>query len=252
MPPPDSPLPEPFPRVDPGAVHWLSVDQMRQVDQVMVDELSISLSQMMENAGRNLAILARHLLGGSAAGRRVLVLAGQGGNGGGGLVAARHLASAGADVGVHLSASSQRLAPVTREQLEILRRSRLPIEVGVPPELDEPDLIVDALLGYGQEGDPRGEAAGLIELCAGRRVLSLDVPSGLELSTGTLRTPRVSAEATMTLALPKEGLRGPGAAGAVGRLYLADISVPPLAYERLAIPYSSPFGAHTIVRIQAA
>ena len=73
-------------------VPWVSVDQMRQVDRLMVEDLGISLARMMENAGRSLAVVARAMLGGGAARRRVLVLAGAGGNGGGGLVAARHLA----------------------------------------------------------------------------------------------------------------------------------------------------------------
>lgn len=223
---------------------------MREVDRLTTDEFGISLVRMMENAGRNLALMARHLLGGSAAAARVLVLAGPGGNGGGGLVAARHLTLAGADVAVSLGARPDRLAPVAREQLEILRRLAVPIEVGSHQRPDDPDLVIDALLGYGQQGDPRGEPARLIELSARRRVLSLDVPSGLELSTGARRTPCIAAEATLTLAAPKEGLRSSGAAAVVGRLYLADISVPPLVYERLGLAYASPFASNTIVRIR--
>ena len=59
----------------------------------------------------------------------------------------------------------------------------------------------------------------------------------------------VRAEATLTLALPKRGLRARGAGESVGRLYLADISVPPCVYERLGHPHESPFGAGSIVRI---
>src|SRR5712691_9984033 len=94
---------EPIPTVESGSVPWLSVEQMREVDRVMVDELGILLVRMMENAGRNLAQLARHLLGGDARGRSIVVLAGPGGNGGGGLVAARHLAVAGAQVTIGLA-----------------------------------------------------------------------------------------------------------------------------------------------------
>jgi NAD(P)H-hydrate epimerase len=111
---------------------------------------------------------------------------------------------------------------------------------------------VDGLLGYSQAGPPRGGAARLIQATAGRRILALDVPSGLELATGTLHTPHVVAEATLTLAAPKQGLRAAGVAAAVGRLYLADISVPPLVWERLGLPPFSPFSTHTIARIGAA
>ncbi len=240
----------PLPLVRGDAVPWLSVAQMREVDRLMVDELGISLVRMMENAGRNLAVLARRLLGGGAGGRRVVVMAGPGGNGGGGLVAARHLAVAGARVAVRLATAVERLAPASAEQLAILRRMEVDVAVGPPADALEADLVLDALLGYSQAGDPRGDAAALIEWSATRPVLSLDTPSGLELTSGDLRRPTVRAEATLTLALPKSGLRAPGAADAVGALYLADISVPALVYERLGLRYASPFGAGTIVELE--
>src|SRR5262245_22407338 len=225
-----------FPAIDARAVPWLSVEQMREVDRIMVEELGISLVRMMENAGRSLAQVARELLGGDIAGRSIVVLAGPGGNGGGGLVAARHLTVAGARVAIALSAPGARFAAVPAEQLAIARELAIPVhETSDPP--GEPELVVDALLGYSQRGEPRGQAAELIRWSAGRRVLALDVPSGLELVGGTLHAPHVSAEATMTLAAPKTALAGPDAAGAVGRLLLADISVPALVYERLGLAY---------------
>lgn len=80
-----------LPLVTGDEVTWLLVEQMREVDQIMVEELGISLVRIMENAGRNLAELARHLLGGGTARQAIAVLVGPGANGGGGLVAARHL-----------------------------------------------------------------------------------------------------------------------------------------------------------------
>lgn len=239
-----------IPEIDSAAVPWLTVEQMREVDRLMVEEAGISLVRMLENAGRNLALLARRQLGGDVAGRRVRVLAGRGGNGGGGLVAARHLAAAGAQVEVRLSGPPEELAPAPADERAILGRIGVPVAVGPARPGRDPELVIDALLGYSQQGEPRGTTAELIESAAGRRVLSLDVPSGLELSTGALREPFVHALATLTVALPKEGLRAPGAAAAVGELYLADISVPPAVYARLGVAYRSPFGASTIVRLR--
>lgn len=235
------------PTIAPDTVPWLSVEQMRAVDRIMEDELGIALVQMMENAGRSLAVLARQLLGGSAAGRSVVVLAGPGGNGGGGLVAARHLHGAGADVQVVLATPIDRLAPTERLQLGILDAIGLPVAVGgaVPAA----DLVLDALLGYSQSGPPRAEACPLVEASRASRTLSLDVPSGLELATGVLHEPHVEAEATMTLAAPKAALATPAARGAAGELYLADIGVPPEVFERLGIVYAPPFGASPLVRI---
>jgi NAD(P)H-hydrate epimerase len=206
---------------------------------------------MMENAGSCLAQVARIMLGGSADGKRVVVLAGSGGNGGGGLVAARHLVNAGANVEVCLSALPKALTPVPREQLDILVRIGVAAAPG-PPRTEAPDLVLDAVLGYSQKGDPRGAAGELIDWTSERRVLALDNPSGVELSTGEVRSPAVRAAATMTLALPKHGLRASGAAAHTGDLYLADISVPRLVYEQLGLNYRSPFAASRIVRVGAS
>ena len=220
---------------------------MREVDRVAVEELGLTLERMMENAGRQLAELARRLLAGRVAGRVIAVLAGPGGNGGGGLVAARHLANAGADVRVVLASAADKLTPTTRSQYE------LALQTGVRSDTiertPEVELVLDALLGYSQAGPPRGEAARLIEWAQGRRVLALDVPSGLELATGTLHLPHMRAEATLTLAAPKGGLRVPEAGAAVGNLFLADISIPPGIYARLGIDYRTPFTTAQLLHV---
>src|SRR5712692_2879077 len=82
----------------------VSVEQMREVDRLMIEELHIELLQMMENLVRALAEQARRLVGGDVRGAQVVVLAGPGGNGGGGLTAGRRLLIWGADVTVILGA----------------------------------------------------------------------------------------------------------------------------------------------------
>ncbi|MGH2988203.1 MAG: NAD(P)H-hydrate epimerase [Solirubrobacterales bacterium] len=226
---------------------WLTVDQMRELDRIAVEELGLTLARMMENAGRHLAALAVVLLGGRAAERSVVVLAGPGGNGGGGLVATRHLAAAEAQVSVLLSSPPGRLAPVTGVQHEILTQIGVPTAVGGAP--GAADLVIDALLGYSQAGPPAGEAGRLIDTCAGLRTLALDVPSGLELATGVLHQPHVRAEATLTLAGPKTALRAPDTAGAAGQLFLADISIPLIAYQRVGVSWRTPFGAAALLRM---
>lgn len=231
------------PRVAADAVPWVTVAQMREVDRLMVEEFGIDLARMMENAGRSLAVVARWMLGGDAAGRRVLVLAGPGGNGGGGLTAARHLHVAGALVEVALAAEPAHMTGVPGEQLAILHGMGVPFATDVEGRRD---LVVDAVSGYGLAGPPSGRAAELIASTAGRRVLSLDVPSGLELATGVLHAPAVRAEATVTLAAPKTALR---TSGATGRLLLADISVPSAVWGRLSLPAPRVFGMAPVVEI---
>jgi NAD(P)H-hydrate epimerase len=105
----------------------VTVDQMRDVDRLMMEEMEISLLQMMENAGRALAAQARQMMGGDARGRRIVVLAGCGGNGGGGMAAARRLSIWGADVSVILGQEPVVLQGVPAHQLAILRHIRVPV-----------------------------------------------------------------------------------------------------------------------------
>jgi NAD(P)H-hydrate epimerase len=235
------------PAVAADAVAWISIAQMREVDRAAV-RIGLSLARMMENAGAALASMTCAMLGGDVAGRRMTVLAGRGGNGGGGLVAARRLIGWGADVEVRLACAPEELGPVPLEQFRLLEKMNAPVLVGAGGH-SPPELVIDAILGYSQEGDPRGVAAELIAATDGARVLSLDVPSGLELERGTVGTPVVRAEATLTLALPKAALRSDPALPLAGELFLADISIPATVYDGLGIPYRSPFSHGPIVRL---
>ena len=109
-------------------IPFITTDQMREVDRAMMEDHGIDLAKMMENAGRELAHLARsRFLGGNPKGKRVAVLAGTGGNGGGGLVCARPLNICGANVTMRLSSPAERLTEVPRHQLSILERRGVPI-----------------------------------------------------------------------------------------------------------------------------
>ena len=236
-------------------VPYVTSDQMREVDRLMIEEYGILLLQMMENAGRHLAHLARRrFMDGDPVGKTVLVLAGKGGNGGGGLVSARRLHSWGAHVTVHLPQPASELAEVPRHHFAILER--LGVEAKAPNgevTLTEADLIVDALIGYSLRGDPVGDTAALIRAANLHRapILALDVPSGLDSTTGVVREPAIHATATMTLALPKTGLCAKGARANTGEVYLADIGVPPELYAEptLALSVSPIFAHDDVIRL---
>ncbi|WP_420627989.1 NAD(P)H-hydrate epimerase [Candidatus Leptofilum sp.] len=228
-------------------VPFVDTKQMIEVDRAMIEDFHIELIQMMENAGRNLAHLARHrFLDGDPRGKTVIVLAGTGGNGGGALVAARRLHNYGATVQVFLTKPDEAFTPVPGHQLDILRRMNLPI--GFVADLEKPvvsgveaavsaDLILDGIIGYSLQGAPRGAATELIRWANQQNapILALDAPSGVGTTSGTVFTPAIQATATMTLALPKAGLLANGVAAQVGELYLADISVPPDLYSEPAL-----------------
>ena len=219
-----------------ASVPFLTADQMREVDRIAVEEYGILLLQMMENAGRSLAQLARRrFLKGDAAGSRVVVLAGAGGNGGGGLVCARRLHGWGARMHVYSSSSRERMAEVPRHQCAILEQMGVPIELaGAEVALPACDLIMDALIEYSLRGAPGGGTAALIR-AANRSespILALDVPSGVDATTGQAHDPAIKATATLTLALPMTGLRAENGKAWVGELYLGDIGLPPELYAR--------------------
>lgn len=114
------------------------------------------------------------------------------------------------------------------------------------------DLIIDAMIGYGLIGDPRGEIGEWIRRVnhSAQPVLALDVPSRLNSTTGVPGRPCIHATATMTLALPKTGLVVYEAKPYVGELYLADISMPPELYTRLGIEMPAIFAHDSIVKIE--
>ena len=241
-----------FPRPD-SALPFLTVEQMREVDRAMVEDYGIQLPQMMENAGRALATLARQrFLDGEARGKRVLVVAGRGGNGGGGLAAARRLHAWGALVSVLLAAQASDFQGVPGMQLTILRKMDVTVEDS-RADVSGHELIIDAVIGYSLAGAPRGRAATLLEAVnrSGTPALSLDVPSGLDATSGLAHDPCVTAAATLTLALPKTGLAAPGARTVVGELYLADIGVPPQLYAQppLSLTVGPIFSRSDILRI---
>ena len=149
---------------------------------------------------------------------------------------------------MRLASDPADLAPVPLEQLRLLDQMEAPIGVGAGG-LGVTELFIDAILGYSQQGSPRGDAAALVGATADSTVLSLDVPTGLELERGIVGQPAVRAAATLTLALPKEALREATARPVVGKLFLADISIPAIVYDRLGIGYRSPFSGSSIVQL---
>ena len=242
--------------IDPETVPALTTAQMVEVDRAMIEDFRIELIQMMENAGRNLAHLARvRFLDGSPIGKKVVVLAGTGGNGGGALVSARRLHNWGADVQIFLTRPADKFTPIPAHQLDILERMQVPIasaEAAIGSEAV--DLIVDGLIGYSLAGVPRGTAGDLIRWANAQDapILALDAPSGLDTTPGAVFDPAIRATATMALALPKQGLLAKDVAGQVGELYLADISVPPRLYAEpaLDLEVGPIFAASDIVRLR--
>ena len=149
-----------------------------------------------------------------------MVLAGNGSNGGGALVCARRLHNWGAQVRVFLSRPDSELTPIPAHQLDTLLRMRVTVaQADATDETGDCDLVVDGVIGYGLSGAPHGTAGKLIQWANSQEapVVALDAPSGVDTTTGKAFDPAVRATATLTLALPKEGLRASGGRRARGR-----------------------------------
>ncbi len=177
----------------------IDTDQMIEVDRLMTEEYHIDLVQMMENAGRCLAILLKErFFDGDVEGKRIVVMAGSGGNGGGALVAARRLHNWGAKVQVFTTSEAENFTPVPKHQYAILERMGVSIALADKiNEVGEIDAILDGIIGYSLNGDPRGPAASMIQWVNTRDVpvVALDTPSGLDLTSGKLYDPIIKATA---------------------------------------------------------
>jgi NAD(P)H-hydrate epimerase len=218
-------------------------EQMREIDHLM-EQYQITQLLTMENAGRNLATLARsNFLQGDVLNKKIFVFTGSGGNGGGGLVAARFLFNWGAYVNVFMTKTVEELNGPTKHQALILENMGVPLhsassltDINYPIDAD---LIIDAVIGYSLKGEPRGDAGTMIIFANSTHVpiLSLDIPSGLNATTGeTYEDLTIKASATMTLGLLKKGLYHETAKEFVGELYLADIGIPREVYKEANLP----------------
>lgn len=233
-----------------AGIVYVTAEEMRKIDDVAIREFQVDVLLMMENAGRACATLARRMLRETTSGIRVACLVGGGNNGGDGMVAARHLANWGAEVNMIVGTGKDRMKDAPLRQLQILEKMGIPIlETGYA--LGDNDLLIDALIGYGLEGNPRDRMATIIKDAngSGRPILAFDLPSGMNATTGEAYDPCIKATATLTLALPKTGFLSPGASRYTGDLYLADISIPRKVYQSFG-QQNILFAKDTLLRIK--
>lgn len=197
----------------------LTAPEMGRADALAI-ESGIPGIDLMEAAGRAIAGAAARLVPHGP----VLVVAGPGNNGGDGYVAARLLAASGREAAVMLWGDPGRIrgdAAIARDRWH---GPELPAEIPLPAAA----LVIDALLGAGLDCDLSGQPAALVAAMnrANAPILAVDVPTGLDGSTGRVRGTAVEAAATVTFFRKKPGhLLEPGR-GLCGTLTLAGIGIP--------------------------
>ncbi|HPI98844.1 MAG TPA: NAD(P)H-hydrate epimerase, partial [Synergistales bacterium] len=205
---------------------------IREADRFAIGELGIPGSVLMENAAnRVLDVILKDI-----SPERVTILTGPGNNGGDGHALARLLAARQIHTVTISTVSENKLSPDARMNFNISAKCGLSILLSEELEnhqitnaLTSSDVVVDALLGTGSRGHPRGEISRLIKLVSGCQVpvLSIDIPSGIDPDTGEIFSPCIRADITVSMLAAKTGLLVTPAAEYVGKLKVVDIGVPP-------------------------
>lgn len=214
----------------------VSREQMARIDEKVPVNYGITISRMMENAGYQIADFIRSEI--DPAG--VTVYAGNGNNGGDALAAARRLFLWDYDVEVVLA--SGELDGIREEELRILED--LDVKISEEEAARNYDVALEGLIGYNLRGDPRPPFDTMIEeINQHETVVSTDIPTGIHPDTGEKASPAVDADYTVTLAMPKKGMNQRNS----GEIWVADISVPPEAYDEFGIE-ADIFGDRSLVR----
>ncbi len=200
----------------------LSISDFRRMDTLAIEEFGLPVELMMENAGLQLArLVALH----TKRDQKILIGVGTGNNGGGGLVAARRLAGWGYRVFLDIPVKNLKSLPATQ-----LKRA---LAFGVYAEkTGDPDVFIDAYLGFSQRLPLSGEYQNAVDWSNGLNCLkiSLDLPTGFDSRTGISR---FNPDMILTLAALKRELLQPGVKA---EIFLADIGIPSKIYEEFKIP----------------
>ncbi len=201
-------------------IELLTTAEMAEADRLTIAG-GVAGIDLMENAGRAVADAASAML----QGRRVVVVAGPGNNGGDGFVAARHLAERGHAVRVSFVGDRSRLKG---DAALAAKRWTGPLEDASPGALTTGDIVIDALFGAGLDRAIEGMQRAMIEAmnASGAAVIAVDLPSGINGTTGAVMGTAVKAHRTVTFFRRKTGhLLLPGRQHC-GTVHVADIGIP--------------------------
>jgi NAD(P)H-hydrate epimerase len=209
-----------------GLPDWLEplygAEQMRAIDRWAIERQGVPSLDLMERAGAGLTVHTDRIVPRGP----IAIVCGKGNNGGDGLVAGRMLRGFGRRVRVLLLAEPGEYAGDAAENLRRLDGAHEPFG---PAALDEAAVVVDAILGTGFEGEPRGAAADAIAALAAfeRPIVAADIASGVSASTGEAASVHVTATATVTFAAAKPGHWIAPGKQAAGERIVVDIGIPP-------------------------
>ena len=208
--------------------------EMQAIDAKAIEELKIPSLVLMENAGVAVVNQLEQEYG-DLTDKRIIIMVGKGNNGGDGLVVARHLLNRKVKVKVYILGEEKELSPECRQNLEIFLRLQGEVHqitqrslAKLKVTLNLQDLIIDALYGTGFSGQPKGIAAEIFNLVNNCRtpVVSVDLPSGLNATTGMVEGSAIRADLTVALGFLKTGLLLYPGREYCGKITLVDIGIP--------------------------
>ena len=187
-----------------------SVTEMRNLDRAAIEEYGISQELLMENAGLAMGSVISKEFG--IEGKKFVIFCGQGNNGGDGLVVARKLHSNGGKVKVIILGDPAKFKGAARKNYDIAARLSIEIHLlesagKIDGDIANCDAIVDAILGTGIIRNIEAPHRNVIESInrSGKKVFSVDIPSGIQGDTGKILGTAVNAHYTVTFGLPKIG-----------------------------------------------
>lgn len=211
----------------------VTVKQMQEIDQLAIKEYGVPSICLMENAGRAVAHEILKCLKGRK-NSKVCIFCGLGNNAGDGFVVARHLINASVKVKVFLSGKSEKLKNDALLNYQILKKCKYPIksirriDKKVAHDIRKCDLLVDAIFGTGlsrEVQDPFKSVIGLLN-ASKKRIISVDIPSGLNGTTGEIHGVCIKAFKTVTFAYAKRGFFKNQGPKVTGKVIVVDIGIP--------------------------
>ncbi len=204
---------------------------IQKIDRWAIEKIGIPSLVLMDRAGE---AVAREVLKIFPHRRKVLVVCGNGNNGGDGFVAARYLYQSGIDVRVVVTGGAKDLKTDSKVYYSLIKKLRIPVQMTVGNDqrflraLAESSIVVDALFGVGLNRRVRSPYREIIDGVndSGKKVLAVDVPSGLDATTGEVLGACVRADATVTFTAAKTGFFLREGPRMTGRLVVRDIGIP--------------------------
>lgn len=218
----------------------VTAKQIQKIDDIAINKYGIPSIVLMENAGRTVSLEIKKMLPKNKR-SMVIVFCGHGNNAGDGFVVARNLKESVEDVKIFILGGAKDLKQDAKINYDIVRKLKIPLKefkavnLAMINEVKKADMIVDAIFGVGLNRALEGlffETVQAINKFS-KKVVSIDVPTGLDATKGSIYGIAVKADKTVTFSLPKRGLFCGQGKKVAGKIVVVDIGIPKEIIRRI-------------------